>query len=299
MAAPTSVPPASPARRPDHGVVTPGRRAARESTTTEVAKPSLRERLAGTNASASSAVDPPFPAIGYVRLTLTVLLTVLCVLTLGGALLMVMTWRQETSQGALTSKQSTRLWDAWDLLADIERLVAFACVPAAMAWAALAALNVRRATARRRSAVVAALAVPVGAAGAWAVGKWIVAEATDWVGTASGVVLQAIFVAIPLLAFERVADAAEARHRPLRVAYFAAVAYLGVLQTLGGLSMLDRTSELDGWGRTAAYVTIATLIQAVGVLAAGEAARAIEEGTQNRYELRSRFSESVLAQAGL
>ena len=33
------------------------------------------------------------------------------------------------------------------------------------------------------------------------------------------------------------------------------------------------------------------------ILSVGEAARAIEEGTEHRYQLRHRFGESLLAQA--
>jgi hypothetical protein len=35
----------------------------------------------------------------------------------------------------------------------------------------------------------------------------------------------------------------------------------------------------------------------LGTLSANEAARAIEEGTEHRYQLRHRFGESLLAQA--
>ncbi len=51
------------------------------------------------------------------------------------------------------------------------------------------------------------------------------------------------------------------------------------------------------WGKLAAYLLIGGLIQVLGTLAANEAARAIEEGTQHRYDLRHRFGETLLAQA--
>ena len=52
----------------------------------------------------------------------------------------------------------------------MEVVVAFAVVPLATAWAALATLNVRRATARRCNPVIAALSIPAAVAGVWAIG---------------------------------------------------------------------------------------------------------------------------------
>ena len=54
--------------------------------------------------------------------------------------------------------------------AGCETIVAFAVVPLATAWAALATLNVRRATARRCNPVIAALSIPAAVAGVWAIG---------------------------------------------------------------------------------------------------------------------------------
>jgi hypothetical protein len=39
------------------------------------------------------------------------------------------------------------------------------------------------------------------------------------------------------------------------------------------------------------------LIQVLGTLAANEAARAIEDATEHRYQLRHRFGEALLEQA--
>ena len=44
-------------------------------------------------------------------------------------------------------------------------------------------------------------------------------------------------------------------------------------------------------------IVIGGLIQVLGTLSANEAARAIEEGTEHRYQLRHRFGEALLAQA--
>jgi hypothetical protein len=65
------------------------------------------------------------------------------------------------------------------------------------------------------------------------------------------------------------------------------------------LSTIDPAEAQDEWGRLGAYLLIGALLLVLGSLSANEAARAIEDGTQHRYQLRSRFSESLLAQASM
>ena len=238
----------------------------------------------------------PLPGPRGLRAALSVVLGGLSLLTVGGAVLMLLLWQQERAAGVL-STQLDRTWDLFGLLGTIERWVAFAAVPIAMAWAATATVNVRRATGHRRNPVVSALSIPVGVIGAWAVGDRVVAESADWLGQAAGLVLQAVFLAVPLLVLERVAASAEARHGPLRLSYVVGVAYLAHLQFLGGLSTIDRTDDPAEWGRIGAYLVIGALLQVLGALSATEAGRAVEDGTAHRYELRNRFGESLLAQA--
>ncbi len=243
-----------------------------------------------------TAPKAPFPGTRTLRLIMSVLMSALCLLTVGGAILVLLLWQQDRASGVLTN-QLERTWDFFDFLRRVERLVAFAVLPVATAWIAVAAVNVKRATGIRRNPIVAAASLPFGVIGAWYVGREIVSVADDWVGQASGVVLQAVFLAVPLLALLRVAQAGEARDRPLRAAFVVAVGYIVGLQFLGGLSTVDPQSPSDEWGRLGAYLIIATLTQVLGALSANEAARAIEEGTEHRYQLRNRFGESLLAQA--
>lgn len=243
-----------------------------------------------------TAAEAPFPGSHILRLIMSVLLSALCLLTVGGAILVLLLWQQDRASGVLTS-QLERTWDIFDILRRVERLVAFAVLPVATAWIALASINVKRATGIRRNPIVAAASLPIGAIGAWYVGREIVAVADDWVGEASGVVLQAIFLAVPLLALLRVAQAAEARNRPIRATFVVSVGYIVGLQFLGGLSTVDQQSPSEDWGRLGAYLIIGALMQVLGTLSANEAARAIEDGSDHRYELRHRFGESLLAQA--
>jgi hypothetical protein len=300
------------AERPHVGVSTPGQEQARATITkttitpapgTEPAgddapneKPSLRERLLRGEHGELTAALKPFEGSSIVRFIMSALLSVLCLLTVGGAILLLLLWQQDRSSGVLTS-QVDRTWELFDLLREIERWVAFAVIPVATAWIALATVNVRRATGNLRNPVIAAGSLPAGLLGVWVVGREIVATSDEWLGQTSGYVLQVIPLAFVLLIMERVTDAAEARHRPLRAAFVISVVFLAHLQFLGGLSTIDQTSGADEWGPLGAYLIIGALLQALGSLSVNEAARSIEEGTDNRYRLRERFGESLLAQA--
>lgn len=264
----------------------------------ELSKPkvSLRERVLGSSHGELAAATEPYNGPSILRFIMSVMLTSLCLLTVGGAILLLLLWQQERASGVLTS-QIDRTWDLFDLLRQIERWVAFAVIPVAVAWLALATINVRRATGQLRNPVIAAGSLVVGVAGVWLIGSEIIGESSDWLGKASGLVLQAVFLAIPLLAIERVTGSAEARHRPIRATYLISVVFLAHMQFLGGLSTIDQTSGADEWGKLGAYLVIGALLQVLGALSANEAARSIEEGTDNRYQLRNRFGESLLAQA--
>lgn len=262
----------------------------------EVERRSFLDRIRDRTHGELTAAEEPIAAVSPIRLAMAVMLSGLCLLTVGGAILVLLLWQQDRASGVLTS-QLDRTWDLFDALREIERWLAFIVIPVATVWIALAAINVRRATGVRRNPIVAAASLPIGCIGAWYVGREIVGEADDWVGEVSGYVLQCVFLAIPLLALLRIAQAAEARNRPLRATYVVAIAYVAQLQFLGGLSTVDQESTPDKWGELGAYLIIGALIQVLGALSANESARSIEEGTMHRYELRNRFGESLLAQA--
>jgi hypothetical protein len=263
---------------------------------TEITKRGTIDRLRNRKHGELASAEAPIPAANILRLTVATLMSILCMLTTGGAILVLLLWQQDRASGVLTS-QLDRTWELFDALRIVERWVAFAILPVATTWIALATINVRRATGIRRNPLVAALSLPIGVIGAWFVGRDIVAQADDRVGQASGFVLQCVFLAVPLLALMRVAQASEARHQPLRAAFIVAAAYLAQLQFLGGLSTVDQASPAEDWGRLGAYLIIGALILVLGALSTNEAARAIEEGTDHRYQLRNRFGESLLAQA--
>ena len=277
--------------------MTPGQRRSKASTTSEqVGEPrSLRERLGGERQPRHATPLEPFGFVEIFRTLYAIGLSVLCLLTLGGAVAMLLAWQQEDSSGGLLTSQLDRLWDLFELLAEIERVVAFATLAFAVVWIFVATLNLKRATGKGLNPVVAAASLLVGVGMVWVVGDQIVSDADDNLTRAGGIALQAVFLIIPLLALERVATAAEAKHQSVRFSFVLAVAYLAVLESLGALSTIDRTTDIPGWGRAGANLVIAVLVQALGALAANEAGRAIEDATRNRYDIRHRFGESLLA----
>lgn len=243
-----------------------------------------------------AAARAPYPGSAALRVVMSLQLAALCLITIGGAILMLLLWQQHREAGVLTT-QLDRTWELFGRLRDIERWVAFSVVPVAVAWIAVATINVRRATGHRRNPVVAGASLIAGLGGIWLVGDRIVAETDDPLGQAAGFVLQAVFLAIPWLALERVAVSAEARRGALRSTYLIAAVYLAQLQFLGGVSTVEETADSTEWGRLGAYLVIGALLQVLGALSANEGARAIESGTEHRFQLRHRFGESLLAQA--
>ncbi len=262
-------------------------------------KKSLRERVLPHVRHENTDLIPARPPISgsrFLRFAVSFLLGALAMFTLGAGLLILLLWQENRESGVL-SNQIERAWDLFDTLRRTESIVALAVVPLATAWAALATLNVRRATARRCNPVIAALSIPAAVAGVWALAASVVAPADDWATATGGLLLQALVMAVPVFVLERVASAAEGPRRPLRMSYLAAVAYLAVVQGLGALSTIVPTSDPDEWARLASYLIIAALVQVLGAIAVNEAFRSIEGASEHRFALRKAFGENVLLQA--
>jgi hypothetical protein len=268
----------------------------------EVEKPpkaSLRERLFPRHAHTNTDLIPARPPITgshFLRFGVSFLLGALAMFTLGAGVLLLLLWQEERESGVL-SNQIDRAWELFDTLRRVELIVAVAVVPLATAWAALATLNVRRATARRCNPVIAALSIPVAVAGVWALGASVVAPADDWATATGGILLQALVLAVPVILLERVATAAEGPRRPLRMTYLAALAYIAIVQGLGALSTIAASNDPDEWARLASYLIMAALVQILGAIAVNEACRSIEGASAHRFALRKAFGENVLLQA--
>jgi hypothetical protein len=263
----------------------------------DVAKMPLRERMrrSGQHGELGTA-QAPVRGPSILRVAMTTMLAFCSLLTVAGACLVLLLWRQNKDNGVLTEHLDT-VWETFGYLRDIERWVALGVVPVAVCWIAIATLNVGRATGQRPSSIVAALSLPVGLAGVWFVGSELLTDDKEPLVRGAGFALQLVFLALPLVAIERVAEAAEARHRPLRAAFVIGAGYLAQLEFFSALSTTEETRDPQEWGRLGAYLVIAGLLQVLGTLSVNEAARAIEDGSQHRFELRQRFGESVMAQA--
>ena len=228
---------------------------------------------------------------------MSLLLGVLAMFTLGGGVLILLLWQEDRASGVL-SNQIDRAWDLFDNLRRIESIVAYAVVPLATAWAVLATLNVRRATARRCNPVIAALSIPAAVAGVWAIGA-ASRGARRRLGDRDRRTAPA--GPRPRHPGDRARtcrEAAEGPRRPLRMTYVAAVAYLAILQGLGALSTIVPTDDPDEWAHLAAYLIIAALVQIFGAIAANEACRSIEGASAHRFALRKAFGENVLLHVG-
>lgn len=256
------------------------------------------DRMRGIRHGPREPAKPPFAGDVPLRVAMSLMLAVSCLLTVAGAIVLLLLWQQSRDAGVLTS-QLDRTWEILDGLRIVERWLAFALVPVAMALIALSAVNVGRATGNHRNPFAAALSLPAGLVAVWLIGREWVAGSDDILDQAAGYAVQVALLATPVIFLERIALTAEARRRPLRAAYVLGAAYVGLLQFIGALSTIERGDDADEWGRLGAYLVIAALVQVLGTLAINEAARAIQQGTDHRYELRSRFSESVLAKAGV
>src|SRR5687767_10705483 len=112
-------------------------------------KPGFRERLNSRRQHGDlTAAQEPYPGASILRLVMASMLSLLCLLTIAGSVLMLLLWQQNRSSGVLTT-QIDRTWELFDYLREIERWVAFGVVPVAVGWIVLATINVRRATGLR------------------------------------------------------------------------------------------------------------------------------------------------------
>lgn len=237
----------------------------------------------------SRPIRRPVPGSSIMRTLVTIGLSALALLTLAGGILLLLMWQQERSSGLLTT-QLERTWDLFDTLQAVELVVACICVPLIVLWATLATVNVRRISGGRRNPIVPVVLLVVAVAGVWAVRREIVEPADAWWVAALGMGLQALLMALPIVALERVAEVAEARRRPLRATYLLGVLCLAAVQFLGALSTVESSTEPAEWGRIASYMIVLALLQVIAALAANEALRAIEVATGQRYQTRMSFS---------
>ncbi len=218
------------------------------------------------------------PGDDLLRLGIVTLLAGLALLTIVGAAVMFLFWR-EASGGVLLPSQRERAWDSFSALHAGARFVGFSLIALVTIWTFVAVANVRMASGRRRNPFIAAAAWPIAAAGFWVLADRLVEDqpaSTIIVGFAA----QAALLYLPFLLLERAADAVDARRIPLRITYMFGVVLLVYVQALGGLSTIEETADTTQLGRLAGFLALGAMIQLLSTLAVTDACQVIETATE-------------------
>ncbi|MGI9644510.1 MAG: hypothetical protein ACR2O6_04290 [Ilumatobacteraceae bacterium] len=222
------------------------------------------------------------PAGNLLRLVMVTLLAGIALLSVVGALVMFLFWR-ETSDGLVLPSQRTRAWEVLDQLQVAESYIATALLVAVMAWTVVTVFNVRLASGRRRNPIIAMVSWPAAVAGIWAVADRV-GDASEPEVVVLGFIVQAALLYVPFFLLERSAVAIGTRRSPFRIVYAVGVVMLVHIQGLGGLSTIDQVSDVDQFGRLAAYLALGALVQLLSTLAVTEASLTISDAYEHEAE---------------
>jgi len=222
------------------------------------------------------------PSANALRLALVTSIACIALLSLIGAIVMFLFWR-ESNNGVLLPSQSDRAWDALIQLQTVERYIAVLSVTVAMVWSVVNVYNVRVASGRRRNPLLAAAAWPVAGAGLWIVGQQV-SDTSEPEVLVAVFFVQAAIAYLPFFFIERAATAIGARRSPVRIVYALGVVMLVYVHGLGGLSTIDDVAETDRFGQIAAYLALGALILLLSTLAVTEASSAISDACEHEAE---------------
>ena len=222
------------------------------------------------------------PGADLLRLAVVTLLAGLALLSVVGAMVMVLFWR-EVRDGELGAAQSDRAWDALGTLHDVERTVALIVIVLVTLWTFVTVLNVRLSTGRRRNPLVAALAWPAAGAGIWMIADRLIDDQPTG-SVVVGLAAQAAVLYVPFFLLERAAEAVGARRTPLRITYGFGVVLLVHVEGLGGLSTIAPPADTSEYGRLAWYLAIGAIVQLLSTLAVTEATSAISSAASREAE---------------
>jgi hypothetical protein len=216
------------------------------------------------------------PGADLLRLCMVTLLAGLALLTMIGSAISLLFW-SESDDGVLLPGQRMRAWDALEVLQTAARVVAFGLVALVTIWTFVAVFNARLASGRRRNPIVAAAAWPAAAVGLWIVADRLVADQSVGMMVV-GFALQAAMLYVPFFLLERSADAVDARRTPIGITYILGIVLLVYLQAIGSFATIQESADTD-FGRVAAYLGIAALLQLLSTLAVTEACRTLDAAT--------------------
>ena len=229
------------------------------------------------------------PGLSMLRLALMTAIASLALVSIVGALVMFLFWR-ESSDGALLPAQRTRAWTALEGLQSLERVLALGLVALAVVWSFVSVLNARLASGRRRNPLLAAAAWPGAAIAIWYVADRFPTDA-GIEPVVSRFALQAAALFVPFFLLERSAVAVGARRGPLRLACALSVVLLVHVQGLGGLPTLVETTDLDRFGRIAAYLALAALLEMIVAIAITDATTLIADASGAMAEKHNFLAE--------
>ncbi|MEP6298838.1 MAG: hypothetical protein ABJ382_16050, partial [Ilumatobacter sp.] len=205
------------------------------------------------------------PGADILRLALMTTVAALTLVSIVGALVMFMFWR-ESGDGTLLPSQRDRAWTALGGLQTLERWLAVGLIGIATIWSFVSVLSARIASGRRRNPVLAAAAWPAAAYGIWWFGLRL--ETADTAVDALAVyALQIAALYVPIFFLERAAVAVGARRGPLRLTFAVSAVLLIHVQGLGGLPTIVEITEVDRFGRLAGYLALAALLELIATIA--------------------------------
>lgn len=215
------------------------------------------------------------PGADILRLALMTAVAALTLVSIVGALVMFLFWR-ESGDGSLLPAQRDRAWNALEGLRTLERMLAVGLVAIASLWSLVSVLNARIASGRRRNPLLAAAAWPAAAYAIWRLGLRL--DEIDNVVDALVVYgLQVVALYVPFALLERAAAAVNARRGPLRLTFAISAVLLIHIQGLGGLSTIVEVSEIDRFGRLAGYLALAALLELIGTIAITDASHLVAD----------------------
>ena len=232
------------------------------------------------------------PGGSIVRLSMMTAIAALTLVSVVGALVMFLFWR-ESADGALLPAQRERAWTALEGLQSLERMLAVGLVGLASLWSFVSVLNARLASGRRRNPLLAAVSWPAAAWTVWFLSDWFADD--DRIGSVVlGFAVQAVVLYVPFFLLERSAVAVGARRSPLRLAYALGVVLLVHIQGLGGLPTLVETTELDRFGRIAAYLVLAAVLELILTIAITDASTLIADASEALAEKHNFLADQRL-----
>lgn len=215
------------------------------------------------------------PGADILRLALMTAVAALTLVSIVGALVMFLFWR-EAGDGTLLPSQRNRAWTALGGLQTLERMLAAGLVAIAAIWSFVSVLNARIASGRRRNPLLAAASWPAAAYAIW----WLAGRLDDADTVVDALLVygaQIVALYLPFFLLERSATAVGARRGPLRLAYSVSALLLIHIQGLGGLATLVEVNEIDRFGRLAGYLALAALLELIGTIAVTEASHLVAD----------------------